>query len=94
MHDWCEPVPEAEDAGDRDAAVITAIGRIGSSLNLDTALREGVDGTRAGRRRSPGASPSRWRRGRAGKVRPGPDRLRSATLVCATSSAGENGLTM
>ena len=37
----------AEDSGDRDSAAIAAILRIGASLDLDTVLREAVEGARA-----------------------------------------------
>ncbi|MYD93781.1 MAG: GAF domain-containing protein, partial [Chloroflexi bacterium] len=47
MNDFHEPAPEAEGAGDSDSAVIAAILRIGASLDLDTVLREAVDGARA-----------------------------------------------
>ena len=47
MTEFHEPVPEAEGPGDRDSAVIAAILRIGASLDLDTVLREAVDGARA-----------------------------------------------
>ncbi len=47
LHDFREPAPQAEDPGGRDATLIAAILRIGSSLDLDTVLREVVDDARA-----------------------------------------------
>ena len=47
LKDFHEPTPEAEAPGDRDSAVIAATLRIGVSLDLDTVLREAVDGARA-----------------------------------------------
>ena len=47
MNDFHEPALAAEGPGGRDAAVIAAILRIGASLDLDTVLREALDGARA-----------------------------------------------
>ena len=47
MNDFHEQGPEAGDAGGSDSAVIAAILRIGASLDLNTVLREVVDGARA-----------------------------------------------
>ena len=47
MDDFREPAPEAQDLGGPDGAVIAAILRIDASLDLDTVLREPVDGARA-----------------------------------------------
>ncbi len=47
MDDSRKPAARAEDPGGRDATLIAAILRIGSSLDLDTVLREVVDGARA-----------------------------------------------
>ena len=48
MNDSHQPAPEAAPPrGDRESAVFAAILRIGASLDLDTVLREAVDGARA-----------------------------------------------
>ena len=47
LSDSHEAAPQSEDSGDRDSAVIAAILRIGASLDLDTVLREAVEGARA-----------------------------------------------
>ena len=47
MNDSHEPAPRAKDPDNRDSAVIAAILRVGASLDLDTVLREAVDGVRA-----------------------------------------------
>ncbi|MDE2772703.1 MAG: response regulator [Gemmatimonadota bacterium] len=47
MNDFDEPALEARDPGEGDSAVIAAIVRIGASLDLDTVLREALEGARA-----------------------------------------------
>ena len=47
MNDSREPAPEREGRGDRESAVIAAILRVGASLDLDTVLREALEGARA-----------------------------------------------
>ena len=47
MNDSHEPARQAVAAVDRDSGVIAAILRIGASLDLDTVLREAVEGARA-----------------------------------------------
>ena len=47
MNDSYKPAPWADDPVERDSAVISAILSIGASLDLDTVLREAVDGARA-----------------------------------------------
>ena len=47
MNDFHEPAPEAEGPAEGDSAVIAAILRIGASLELDTVLREAMEGARA-----------------------------------------------
>ena len=47
MNDSHQPAPEAEAPGDGGSAVIAAILRVGASLDLDTVLREAVNGARA-----------------------------------------------
>ena len=47
MNDSNPPAPEAAPPGEGDSAMIAAILRIGASLDLDTVLREAVDGARA-----------------------------------------------
>ncbi|MYI66561.1 MAG: GAF domain-containing protein, partial [Gemmatimonadetes bacterium] len=47
MNDSREPAPEREGREDRESAVIAAILRVGASLDLDTVLREALEGARA-----------------------------------------------
>jgi len=47
LNDSYEPAPEGEGRGDRESAVIAAILRVGASLDLDTVLREALEGARA-----------------------------------------------
>ena len=47
MNDSHQPSPQAKGPGEGDSGVIAAILRIGASLDLDTVLREAVEGARA-----------------------------------------------